>query len=157
MATVTICIDFGTQENKVCYCCHCFPIYLPWSDGTGCHDLYFLNVVFFFSSMVTAQSFIRQTKDSIPSRRDGTLTPKERPQSILASSFYKFVSSQPWACPMQIGLAMKRVYLFHLKFSLWSADILSFSFLQAFPFLCLLATAILDSFFLFEIPNRTIW
>ena len=21
-----------------------FPIYLPWSDGTGCHDLHFLNV-----------------------------------------------------------------------------------------------------------------
>ena len=24
--------------------CHCFPIYLPWSDGTGHHDLQFLNV-----------------------------------------------------------------------------------------------------------------
>ena len=24
--------------------CHCFHIYLPWSDGTGCHDLSFLNV-----------------------------------------------------------------------------------------------------------------
>ena len=23
---------------------HCFPLYLPWSDGTGCHDLRFLNV-----------------------------------------------------------------------------------------------------------------
>ena len=23
---------------------HCFPIYLPWSDGTRCHDLTFLNV-----------------------------------------------------------------------------------------------------------------
>ena len=23
---------------------HCFAIYLPWSDGTGCHDLRFLNV-----------------------------------------------------------------------------------------------------------------
>ena len=23
---------------------HCFPIYLTWSDGTGCHDLRFLNV-----------------------------------------------------------------------------------------------------------------
>ena len=34
MATVTICSDFGTQENKVCHCFHCFPIYLPWSDGT---------------------------------------------------------------------------------------------------------------------------
>ena len=24
------------------YCFHCFPIYLPWSDRTGCHD-HFLN------------------------------------------------------------------------------------------------------------------
>jgi len=39
MATVTICSDFGAQENKVCHCFHCFPINLPWSDGTGCHDL----------------------------------------------------------------------------------------------------------------------
>ena len=23
---------------------HCFPIYFPWSDGTRCHDLLFLNV-----------------------------------------------------------------------------------------------------------------
>ena len=29
---------------KVCHCFHCFPIYLPLSDGTGCHDLSFLNV-----------------------------------------------------------------------------------------------------------------
>ena len=35
--------DFGAQENKIC---HCFPIYLPWSDGTRCHDLRFLNVKF---------------------------------------------------------------------------------------------------------------
>ena len=29
MAAVTICSDFGTQENKVYHCFHCFPIYLP--------------------------------------------------------------------------------------------------------------------------------
>ena len=23
------CSDFGVQENKVCHCFHCFPIYLP--------------------------------------------------------------------------------------------------------------------------------
>ena len=46
MAAVTICSDFGAQENKVCHCFHCFPIYLPWSDGTRCHDLCFLNVEF---------------------------------------------------------------------------------------------------------------
>ena len=33
------CSDFGAQKNKVSHCFHCFPIYLPWSDGTGCHDL----------------------------------------------------------------------------------------------------------------------
>ena len=41
MAAVTICSDFGAQENKVCHYLHCFPTYLPWSDGTGCHDLSF--------------------------------------------------------------------------------------------------------------------
>ena len=40
----SFCSDFGAPQNKVCHCFHCFPIYLPWSDGTGCHDLSFLNV-----------------------------------------------------------------------------------------------------------------
>ena len=31
-------------KNKVWHCFHCFPIYFPWCDGTGCHDLHFLNV-----------------------------------------------------------------------------------------------------------------
>ena len=31
-------------KNKVSHCFHCFPIYLPWSDGTGCHDISFLNI-----------------------------------------------------------------------------------------------------------------
>ena len=30
----------------VCHCLHCFPIYLPRSNGTRCHDLSFLNVEF---------------------------------------------------------------------------------------------------------------
>ena len=41
MAVVTTCSDFATQENKVSHCFHCFPIYLPWSDGTRCLDLRF--------------------------------------------------------------------------------------------------------------------
>ena len=28
------------------HCFHFFPFYLPWSDGTGCHDLCFLNAEF---------------------------------------------------------------------------------------------------------------
>ena len=33
-----------SPKNKVCHCFPCFPIYLPWRDGTRCHDLRFLNV-----------------------------------------------------------------------------------------------------------------
>ena len=39
---LTICSDFGAQENKV----STFSIYLLWSDGTRCHDLSFLNAEF---------------------------------------------------------------------------------------------------------------
>ena len=31
-------------QKIVCHCFHCFSIYLPESDGTGCHNLIFLNV-----------------------------------------------------------------------------------------------------------------
>ena len=51
MAAVTICSDFGAQENRVYHCFH-FPSYVPylaWSDGTRCHDLHFLNVEFWAS------------------------------------------------------------------------------------------------------------
>ena len=39
-------VIFEPPKNKVWHCFHCFPIYFPWSDGTGCHDLPFLNVEF---------------------------------------------------------------------------------------------------------------
>ena len=45
MTTVTIYNDFGSQENKICHCFHCFHIYLPWSDGTRWHDLQSFGIV----------------------------------------------------------------------------------------------------------------
>ena len=64
-------------------------------------------------------SFIWQAKESSSLRCESRLTPKERPQSVLASPFYTFVSYPPWACPMQIGLAKKG----HICFT-WSPWIL---------------------------------
>ena len=54
---------------------------------------------------------------------------------------------------MQIGMAKKGVCLFHLKYSSLFLWIFFCSILWAFPFLCLLAIAIVDSFFLFYLPN----
>ena len=38
---------FWIPINKISHYFHCYPNYLPWSDGTGCHDLSFLNVHFY--------------------------------------------------------------------------------------------------------------
>ena len=45
LATFSICSDFGAQENSLSLF-PLFPHHLPWSDGTRCHDLSFLNVGF---------------------------------------------------------------------------------------------------------------
>ena len=60
MAAVTICSDFGAPQNKVCLCFHCFPIYFPWSDGTGAHDLSFLNVDFKPTFSLSSFTFIKR-------------------------------------------------------------------------------------------------
>ena len=60
MAAVTIYSDFRTQENKVCHCFHCFPIYLSWSDGTGCHDLSFFMVSFKRAFSLSSFTFIKR-------------------------------------------------------------------------------------------------
>ena len=60
MALVTICSDFGAPQNKVCHCFHCFPIYLPWSDGTGCHDLSFWMLICKPTFSLSSFTFIKR-------------------------------------------------------------------------------------------------
>ena len=57
MAAVTICSDFGAPKSKVC---HCFPICFPWSDGTRCHDLHFLNLSFKPTNSLSTFTFIKR-------------------------------------------------------------------------------------------------
>ena len=60
MAAVTICRDFGTQENKVSPCFHCFPIYFPWCDGARCHDLSFWMLSFQPAFVLSSFTFIKR-------------------------------------------------------------------------------------------------
>ena len=55
MAAVTICSDCGAQESKSCHCFHFALFYLPWSDGTRCHDISFF--LFFFFNVDFQTSF----------------------------------------------------------------------------------------------------
>ena len=58
MAAVVVCRDLGAKENKVCHCFHCSPVYLPWSDGTGCPDLSVLNVI--LSQLFHSFTFVKR-------------------------------------------------------------------------------------------------
>ena len=60
MAAVTMCSDFGVPQNKVWHCFHCFPIYFPWSDGTRCQDLSFLNIEFKPTISLSSFTFIKR-------------------------------------------------------------------------------------------------
>ena len=60
MAAVTTCNDFGAPKCKVSHCFHCFPIYLPWSDGTRCYDLSFLNAELQARFLLASFIFIRR-------------------------------------------------------------------------------------------------
>ena len=60
MAAVTICSDFRAPQNKVSHCFHCFPIYLPWSDGTRCHDLSFWMLSFKPTFSLSSFTFIKR-------------------------------------------------------------------------------------------------
>ena len=48
--------SFQSPQNKVS---HCFPIYLPWSDGTRCHILVFWMLSFKPTSSLSSFTFIK--------------------------------------------------------------------------------------------------
>ena len=55
MAAITICSDFGAPQNEVSY--H-FPIYLPWSDGTTCHECWALSQLFHSPLLLSSGGFL---------------------------------------------------------------------------------------------------
>ena len=59
MAAVTIYSVVEDQETKVCHCFHCFPIYVPWSDGIKCHNLCFGMLSFKPDFLLPSFSFIK--------------------------------------------------------------------------------------------------
>ena len=56
-------------KNKVCHCFHCFPIYLPWSDGTRCHILVFWVLSFKPTFSLSSFIFIKRLFSSLSAIR----------------------------------------------------------------------------------------
>ena len=111
MTSVTICSDFRTQENKVCQYFHCFPTYLPWSDGTGCH--YHISFTFmkrlFSSSSLSAIRVVSSVYLRLLLFLQAILIPScasSSPAFLMMNSAYKLNkqgdNTQPWHTPFPI-------------------------------------------------------
>ena len=122
------------NQSKVSHCFHCFPIYLPWSDGTRCHDLSFLNVSFKPAFSLPFFTFIRKLfSSSLLSAIRVVLSAYLRllifllailisacasssPPFSMMYSAYKLNKQgdniQPWCPPIPIGTSL----LFHIPF-----------------------------------------
>ena len=48
------------KKIKICHCFHYLPFYLPWSDGTRCHNLSFLNAAFMPACSLSSFTFIKR-------------------------------------------------------------------------------------------------
>ena len=60
MTAVTIRSDFRAQEQEICRCFCLFLFYLPWSDGTRCHDLSFLILSFKSAFLLSSFTLIKK-------------------------------------------------------------------------------------------------
>ena len=69
MAAVTICSDFGAQNNKVWHCFHCFPIYFPWSEGADAMILVFWKYIMRNAGLDEAQVGIKIARRNISNPR----------------------------------------------------------------------------------------
>ena len=98
----------GPKKVKMCYCFHFFPFYLPWSDGTRCHDLSFLDVELqasFFTHLFVAFRIHLISKVVL--------------LMLIASCFHSPVMAQPF-----------------LFLPFYTSDVTVYLFLCVFSFLC---------------------
>ena len=67
-------------KKIVCNCFRCFPIHLPWNDGTRCHALCCLNVEFKQAFSLSSFTFIKRLFSS----------------SSLSAFFYYIIFTEGW-------------------------------------------------------------
>ena len=88
MAAVTICSDFGTPQNKVCHCFHCFPTI--WHEVMGLNAMILVLWMLSFKPTFSLSSFlfIKNNKNS----NSKILCPLCNPEGCLPSIPVTFLS-----------------------------------------------------------------
>ena len=135
MAAVTICSDFGAQENKVCHCFHCFPIYLPWSDGPDAMILVFWMLSFKPTFSLCSFTFIKRLFSSLLSAIRVVSFPYLRLLVFyLAILIWACASSSLAFCMMYSAYKLNKqsnnIQTWHTPFLIWSHSWSAYKFLR---------------------------
>ena len=94
------------QENKVSHCFHCFPIYMPWSDGTACHDFSFWMLSFKPAFSLPSFTFMKRlfSSSSLSAIRmvsSAYLKSESESCSVMSDSLQPHGLYSPWNSPGQ--------------------------------------------------------
>ena len=128
MVAVSICSDFGNQKNSLSLF-PLFPIYLPWSDGPGCHDLCFLNVEFQANIFTLLFHFHQQALKFFFTfcHKGGVINISEVIVFLLAILIPAYVSSSPAFLMMYSAYKLNKqgdnIQPWHTPFPIWSQPV----------------------------------
>ena len=88
------CNEYSAQENKICHSFHHFPIYLPWNDGSRCHDVSFWMLSFKPAFSLSCFAFIKKlfSTSSLSAIR---VVSSAYLRLFLQQSWFQFVFIQP--------------------------------------------------------------
>ena len=113
MAAITICSDFGAPQNKVCHCCHCFPIYEVMRPDSMVFVSWMLSFFFPMIIKVIFLSIVSSLSDNFRTTVNNKITWKIITQ--LKKIGLKFTSKY---LTKEQNLASS-IYLFIFSFSHW--------------------------------------
>jgi len=129
MAEITIHSDFGAPQNKRCHYFHFFPFYLPWSNGTWCHDLSFLNVEFQVGFSFSCFTFIKKLFSSSLLSAIRVVSSEYLRLLIFLLSILipAFDSSSPAFCMMYSAYRLSKqgdnIQPWHTSFPVWNQSV----------------------------------
>ena len=123
---------FGAQENKVSHCFHCFPSYLSWSGGTGCHDIHVLKVEFKPTFSLSSFTFIKRifSSSSLSTVRVVSYTHLRLLKFFLAILIPASASSSPAFLMMSSAYKLNKqgdnIQPWHTPFPIWKQSVVSY-------------------------------
>ena len=144
MAVVIIFSDFGAWEKKVSHRFHYFPNYLPWSDGSRCHNLKFFEcwvLIQLFHSPLSLPSSGSLSFSVLSAIRVVSPTYLRLLILLLAILILACASSSLAFCMMYSAYKLiSRVTIYSIPFPIWNQStvsclVLTVSSLPAYRFL----------------------